>query len=140
MFRKKDIPNEYHWKHNRRIPPIFIDPEVGWVITSSRSDPPPGLGEHGWPPDESKSYSIFYARGPAFREGEVVSPFNTVDLYPLMCKLLGIDPRPNNGSIENIKTVLKEVIPPPRGAGNQQSSACLKLVVIILIAFRLFSS
>ena len=59
VFRKQDIPNEYHWKNNRRVPPIFIDPEVGWVITSSRSDPWPGLGEHGWPPDESKSYSIF---------------------------------------------------------------------------------
>ena len=138
VFRKEDIPNEYHWKNNRRIPPIFIDPEVGWLITSSRSDPPPGLGEHGWPPDESKSYSIFYARGPAFREGEVVSPFNTVDLYPLMCKLLGIDPRPNNGSIENIKAVLKDdipstnFVPPPQDAGNRkQNSACLNFVLII---------
>lgn len=106
VFRKEDIPEEYHWKNNRRIPPIFIDPEVGWVITSSRSDPPPNLGEHGWPPSQSKSYSIFYARGPAFREGVVVNTFSTVDLYPLMCKLLGIDPRPNNGSIQNIEAVL----------------------------------
>ena len=139
VFRKEDIPDEYHWKNSRRIPPIFIDPEVGWVITSSRSDPPPGRGEHGWPPDQSKSYSIFYARGPAFREGAVVRPFNTVDLYPLMCELLGIDPRPNNGSIENIKAVLKEDIPPPRGAGKKQNSACLKFVLtILLIGFGLF--
>jgi len=139
VFRKEDIPDEYHWKNNRRIPPIFIDPEVGWVITSSRSDPPPGRGEHGWPPDQSKSYSVFYARGPAFREGAVVRPFNIVDLYPLMCELLGIDPRPNNGSIENIKAVLKEDIPPPRGAGKKQNSACLKFVLtILLIGFGLF--
>lgn len=141
VFRKEDIPDEYHWKNNRRIPPIFIDPEVGWVITSSRSDLPPGRGEHGWPPDESMSYSTFYARGPAFREGEVVRPFNTVDLYPLMCKLLGIDPRSNNGSMENIKAVLKEAIPLRNGAGKKQLSACLNFVLIILfIAFGLFGN
>ena len=137
VFKKEDIPDEYHWKNNRRIPPIFIDPEVGWVITRSRSDPPPGKGEHGWPSDESKSYSIFYARGPAFREGEVVSPFNSVDLYPLMCKLLGIDPRPNNGSLENIQAVLKDVLPP--SAGKERIYACLKLNLLILfIAFGIF--
>ena len=142
VFRKEDIPDEYHWKNNRRIPPIFIDPEVGWAVTQSRSDPPPGQGEHGWPPDESKSYSIFYARGPAFREGAVVSPFNTVDLYPLMCKLLGIDPRPNNGSFENIQAVLKEYAPPtrkPTVAGKEQYYACLKIYLSVLfIAFGLF--
>ena len=89
MFKKEEIPAGYHWKDHRRIPPIFIDPEVGWVVVRSRSDPPFGNGEHGWPPVESKSYSIFYARGPAFKEGVVVEPFNTVDLYPLMCKLPG---------------------------------------------------
>ncbi|KAL9951359.1 hypothetical protein ACROYT_G044010 [Oculina patagonica] len=131
VFRKENIPDEYHWKNNRRIPPIFIDPEVGWAVTRSRSDPPPGEGEHGWPPVESKSYSIFYARGPAFREGAVVRPFNTVDLYPLMCKLLGIDPRPNNGSLENIQAVLKGNVSPAE-AGKEQNHACMYLNLLIL--------
>ena len=113
VFIKEDIPPEYHWKNNRRIPPIFIDPEVGWFVTRSRNDTPPNLGQHGWPAVESKSYSVFYARGPSFREGTIVEPFKTVDLYPLMCKLLGIDPRPNNGSLENVEAVLKD--PSPSG-------------------------
>ena len=62
-----------------------------------------------WP---IKKLLNIYARGPAFREGEVVSPFNTVNLYPLMSKLLGINPRPNNGSIENVTVVLRQ--PPIR--------------------------
>ena len=33
--------------------------------------------------------------------------FETVDLYPLMCQLLGIDPRPNNGSLIKVKGMLK---------------------------------
>ena len=62
-----------------------------------------------WP---IKKLLNIYARGPAFREDVVVSPFNTVDLYPLMSKLLGINPRPNNGSIENVTVVLRQ--PPIR--------------------------
>ena len=27
IYKKQDIPESFHWKHNRRIPPIFIDPE-----------------------------------------------------------------------------------------------------------------
>ena len=62
-----------------------------------------------WP---IKKLLNIYARGPAFREGEVVSPFNTVDLYPLMSKLLGINPRPNNSLMENVTVVLRQ--PPIR--------------------------
>ena len=32
VYKKQDIPEEYHWKRNRRIPPIFVDPDVGWVV------------------------------------------------------------------------------------------------------------
>lgn len=108
VFRRRDIPVEYHWKNNRRIPPIVIDPEVGWVVLRSRNNSFSDKGSHGWPSSQSKSYSIFYARGPAFRNGITVKPFRTVDLYPLMCKLLGIEPRPNNGSLANVGAVLKK--------------------------------
>ena len=134
MFKNEEIPAEYHWKENRRIPPIFIDPKVGWVVVRSRSDPSFGQGEHGWPPVESKSYLIFYARGPAFKEGVAVEPFNTVDLYPLMCKLLEINPRPNNGSLDNVKALFKENIPPARSSGTIQYFVRSKLGLRILFA------
>ena len=131
VYKKEEIPDEYHWKNNRRIPPILIETEVGWVVTRSRNDTlKKDLGSHGWPPDQSKSYSIFYARGPAFREGVVVNPFNTVDLYPLMSKLLGINPRPNNGSIENVKDVLREG---QTTAGKVLHHLCLRLVLLTLL-------
>ena len=131
VFRKADIPDEYHWKNNRRIPPIYIDPEVGWVVVRSKNDTFTDKGAHGWPPVESKSYSIFYARGPAFRDGTVVKPFNTVDLYPLMCKLLGINPRPNNGSLENVKAILKED-PIPSTAIHYFACPRLSLMMLLI--------
>ena len=115
IFKKESIPDSYHWKHNRRIPQIFVEPEVGWVVRKTSAESRQGnwiVGDHGWPPSESMSYSVFFAHGPAFRQGFEMPSFNTVDLYPLMCKLLGIRPITNNGSLENVKMMLKESAQP----------------------------
>lgn len=108
VYKRKDIPESYHWKHSRRIPPIFIDPAVGWSIGQSRgsSNATWVYGAHGWPPEESHSYPIFFARGPAFKKNFEVQPFSILDLYPLMCHLLGIAPQPINGSLENAVSML----------------------------------
>ena len=140
VYKKEDIPERFHWKHNRRIPPIYINPEVGWLVKQSRDKSGKiwsGGGEHGWPPGESKDYSIFFARGPAFREGFEMQPFNTVDMYPLMCHLLGIEPRPNNGSFDNVKAILKDVR--TSSAGQQGLSARVFCVVVLTTAVKLGS-
>ena len=110
VYKKADIPEEFHWKNNRRIPPIYINPEVGWVVSKSNATVRQGewvRGDHGWPPEQAKTYSIFFARGPAFKEKYVVEPFSILDLYPMMCDLLGIEPRPHNGSMDIISKIRK---------------------------------
>lgn len=46
------------------------------------------------------------AQGPAFRKGYRMNTINSVDLYPLMCNLLGIPEVPNNGSFTNVRCML----------------------------------
>lgn len=140
VYKKDNIPEEYHWKYNRRVPPIFIDPEVGWVVRKSRVRARPGnwtVGDHGWPPVKSQSYSVFFAHGPAFRKGFEMHPFNTVDLYPLMCKLLSINPRPNNGSLDNVKMMLKEYAPPTsKATAKGSASAWVSRAPIVFMLLR----
>lgn len=50
--------------------------------------------------------------------GYEIEPFSILDLYPMMCDLLGIEPRPNNGSMEIVKKMFKEERSPPK-AGQQ---------------------
>lgn len=52
-------------------------------------------------------HPIFYAFGPAFRTNLVAEPFRNVDLYPLMSYILGLEQRKTNGSLENVKEILK---------------------------------
>ena len=46
--------------------------------------------------------TAFIARAPAFKENFEGKHFGSVSLYPLMCKILGIQPLPNNGSLDAI--------------------------------------
>ena len=37
VYRKQDIPEEYHYKYNRRIMPIFVTADEGWYILENSS-------------------------------------------------------------------------------------------------------
>ena len=51
---------------------------------------------------------FFQAVGPAFKTGVNVAPISSLDLYPLICRLLDLAPAPNNGSVERAATLLAE--------------------------------
>ena len=74
-------------------------------------------------------WSIFFARGPAFREGFESKTFDSVDLYPLMCHLIGIEPLPNNGSFDRVKTMLREFAP---NMGQARTSFNYVTIVMML--------
>lgn len=49
---------------------------------------------------------FFRAVGPAFHRNLEVGPFETVNVYPLMCHLLGIQPEANDGHLDTTKHML----------------------------------
>ncbi|KAK3592419.1 hypothetical protein CHS0354_036049 [Potamilus streckersoni] len=108
VYKKQDIPEHWHYKNNRRVLPILLVAEEGWLIVKNRTAYDPGIvkGAHGYDNQLSSMKPIFYARGPDFRRNYLAKPFNSIDLYPLMCKLLGIKPAPNNGTLDNTADIL----------------------------------
>lgn len=50
---------------------------------------------------------FFMAHGPAFRVGYQGDVFDNVDLFPLICKIIGLTPTPNNGSLSNVFHLLR---------------------------------
>lgn len=49
---------------------------------------------------------FFRAVGPAFHKNLEVGPFETVNIYPLMCHILGIQPEVNDGHLDTTKHML----------------------------------
>jgi len=64
-------------------------------------------GNHGYNNSEPDVQPFFIAQGPNIRRN-LTLPFGySVDVYPLMCSLLGIEPQPNNGSLERIRVIIE---------------------------------
>ncbi|NWX87652.1 ENPP5 phosphodiesterase, partial [Nothoprocta ornata] len=110
VYKKEQIPNRLHYKHNSKIQPILALADEGWEIVHNKSDHFL-LGNHGYDNMLPEMHPIFLAFGPAFRTNATKEAMNATDLYPLMCHLLGITPLPNNGSFHAVKDILAEVVP-----------------------------
>jgi hypothetical protein len=65
-------------------------------------EPRINAGDHGFDPSHRDMHGIFYAAGPGLARGRTIGPVEQVDVYPLMCRLLGIEPAPNDGVWERI--------------------------------------
>lgn len=63
-------------------------------------------GEHGYDNAEMDMKPFFRAVGPAFRKNLEVGPFETVNVYPLMCHILGIQPEVNDGHLSATEHML----------------------------------
>ncbi|KAL2082259.1 hypothetical protein ACEWY4_022077 [Coilia grayii] len=115
VYKREDIPEHYHYSHNERIMPILLEAREGWTIVPNKTRKIM-LGNHGYNNSLASMHPVFVARGPAFQSGYTKDTMCSVDLYPLMCYILGVRPLPNNGSLASVQDLLLEpppVTPPP---------------------------
>ena len=111
---KAGIPDRLHYGGHPRVPPIVCQMDEGWnalpreTIARRDANGSHDRGAHGYDPDSPAMRAVFIARGPALREGEVLAPFDNVDVYPLLARLLGIAPQPNDGNPATLAPALRE--------------------------------
>jgi predicted AlkP superfamily pyrophosphatase or phosphodiesterase len=117
-WRKNELPARWHYGQHPRVSPIVCQMHEGWdAMTRERVAKRPRdatRGSHGFDPALPSMRALFLARGPAFRRGVVVPAFDNVDVYPLLARLVGIVPAPNDGSAATLLPALKSAEKPPR--------------------------
>ncbi|XP_027694133.1 bis(5'-adenosyl)-triphosphatase ENPP4 isoform X2 [Vombatus ursinus] len=69
---------------------------------------PKEIGDHGYDNALPSMHPFLAAHGPAFHKGYKHSTINIVDIYPMMCHILGLKPHPNNGTFSNTKCLLAD--------------------------------
>ena len=101
-WRKGEIPARFHYGSHPRVPQFFcLNQEGGRFVLASdvarnkKQDP----GNHGFDPDLPAMRAIFIGHGPAFRRGVTLPVFDNVDVYPLLARIAGVKPEPNDGEI-----------------------------------------
>ena len=62
-------------------------------------------GQHGYEPQIMSMRGIFVAAGPAFKRGVTVSPFENVNIYNALARVLRVTPAPNDGG-EDVANML----------------------------------
>jgi ectonucleotide pyrophosphatase/phosphodiesterase family protein 5 len=105
VYKKSEIPVSLYYKLNVRIGDLVIVTQIGYAvyINNQTVDWSVNNGDHGYYNNESTMFPIFMAHGPAFKKGYKIKSFNNVDIYPLMCYVLGVDPSiGHNGSLANV--------------------------------------
>jgi predicted AlkP superfamily pyrophosphatase or phosphodiesterase len=108
VYRKGEMAR-YHYGDHPRIPNVVAVVDEGWLVTTRG---PAAIrsrltrGAHGYPPETPSMQAIFLARGPAFKKGLVVPPFQNVHIYALVAHLLAVAPAPNDGSADSVRSVL----------------------------------
>jgi predicted AlkP superfamily pyrophosphatase or phosphodiesterase len=107
-WRRESLPPAWHYGSNPRIPAIVCQADEGWLLALHTDKPftQPVKGEHGYAPETPSMRATFVAEGPDFRRGMELPPFDNVDVYPLLARLLGVPALPNDGDIAPVLPAL----------------------------------
>ncbi len=100
VLLREDLPGRFHYRDNPRIPPVLVLADEGWQITTRAEQAArakPERGDHGYDNLADSMGATFIAEGPAFRSGAVIPPFANIEVYDLLCEVLGVKPAPNDG-------------------------------------------
>ncbi|XP_075948855.1 ectonucleotide pyrophosphatase/phosphodiesterase family member 7-like [Anarhichas minor] len=127
VYKKEEMPARLHYSNHPRLLPIILIADPGYVIN--------GLfpvqfnkGEHGFDNQVMDMKPLFRVVGPDFQKKLVSGPFETVNVYPLMCHLLGVNPEINDGHLDNTKHML---VPKKNNKINVQLQVVVGLSAVI---------
>ena len=114
VYRRENFPYYQADKNNPRLGDLIVLPDFGYYLKSVRSIGMSRLskyerGEHGFPPEYPEMHAIFYANGPAFKEGQTIPTFQNIHVYPLICKILDLPiPKDIDGDPAKLEATLKK--------------------------------
>ncbi len=104
VWCKREIPAYLNYGTNANIGDIIVDPNLGYIVYDGKVT---DGGMHGYDFSYGDMQAVFRAMGPSFRQGIQCDFFKNVDIYPLLCRLLGIKPAANDGKLSEVENMLK---------------------------------
>ncbi len=105
VWKHGELPKRFHYGENVRTLDMTLVSDPGWGLYWSWQNKN-GKGTHGYDNENRDMHAIFYATGVDFKENFNQDTFINVDVYPLVCKLLGLQPAANDGSLSEVLPML----------------------------------
>ena len=109
-WERDKMPRRFRYgQHPSRLTNLVLIPETGWTLDYSPADRPVGKrGNHGFDNADRDMHMVFYGTVPAFREGFRQQSFQNQNIYLILCRLLGVEPAPNDGDWRDVKRMFRE--------------------------------
>uniref|UniRef100_A0A1A7YYN6 Ectonucleotide pyrophosphatase/phosphodiesterase 2 n=2 Tax=Iconisemion striatum TaxID=60296 RepID=A0A1A7YYN6_9TELE len=111
-YLKQHLPKRLHYAKNRRIEDVQLLMERKWHIAKKTPEKPRTrcgfFGDHGFDNKITSMRTIFIGHGPNFKFQKNLPEFENIELYNVMCDLLGLKPAPNNGTHGSLNDMLKD--------------------------------
>ncbi|MCB9295811.1 MAG: alkaline phosphatase family protein [Lewinellaceae bacterium] len=115
VYRIEDFPFYRSCPPNPRLGDLILLPDYGYYLRDSRRIAQARQGnfrqggEHGFNPEFPEMNAVFYANGPAFKQGLAIPSFRNIHVYPLICRILGLPiPDDIDGRVEVLEGILGE--------------------------------
>jgi len=114
-WRKKDIPDRFHYKDGPRVAPIICSSDEGWATTNHKryddwnvdNDIDKMRGAHGYDNELVSMRATFIAHGSAFKKHLLVEPFENIQVYNVMARILNLTPAKNDGNFDLANQILR---------------------------------
>ena len=105
-WKRGELPEYLQYGHNANMGDVVVLPDVGWLFDYKPSKKQ--FGSHGFDHTAADMQVGFRAIGPDFKVGYTKPDrFRNVCIYPLLCHLLGVTPSPNDGSLDEVRDMLR---------------------------------
>ena len=109
VWQREDIPARLNYGKNSRILDMVVLADSTWSVGWGPANPRfHSGGAHGWDNAHKDMHTIFYAMGPAFKTGHTHPAIEVVDLYPLIAKILNLNPARVDGQLDRTIDMLQE--------------------------------
>nr|XP_045581985.1 venom phosphodiesterase-like isoform X2 [Procambarus clarkii] len=106
------LPVRWHMGSQRRVEDVVLDLDAGYTVGADQSYKA-DEGDHGYDHYLQFMNALFLGHGPELRRNTEVEAFHNIELYNLMCVLVGVEPAPNNGTWGALHHLLASPPPPP---------------------------
>jgi len=95
VYRRQETPGRWHFSASERIGDLVVCARAATTLVTAAPSRPLSKGNHGFDPQEFKTMqAIFYAAGPNVQPGMQLQPFENVDVFPFIARILGLQPPP----------------------------------------------
>lgn len=114
VYRRKDVPAGLNYNQNPREGDPVVIATGPYAIRAhgppaGKPDQAPIPGMHGYDPHKlPEMKASFFAAGPDIVSGKTVAPFENVNLYPWLVRMLGLTPPKTDGSLDVLAGTLRD--------------------------------